>query len=153
MDKMRAKLAFAVLRAARFVMNIDQLRKLCLSLPGATEQIQWKDDLLFKVGGKMFAITPLEPARLWLCIKADPEEFTDLTERLGIIPAPYLARAKWIAVESPDVLSGSEVEALVRKSYELVAAKLPRRVRESLFAKVTPRATRKKKTTKQRKQS
>jgi predicted DNA-binding protein (MmcQ/YjbR family) len=153
MDKMRAKLAFAALRPARFVMNIDQLRKLCLGLPGATEQIQWKDDLLFKVGGKMFAITPLEPARLWLCIKADPEEFTDLTERLGIIPAPYLARAKWIAVESPGVLSRSEVEALVRKSYELVAAKLPRRVRESLFAKVTPRATRKKKTTKQRKQS
>jgi predicted DNA-binding protein (MmcQ/YjbR family) len=152
MDKMRAKLQFAALRPARLVMNIDQLRKLCLGLPGATEQIQWKDDLLFKVGGKMFAITPLEPARLWLCIKADPEEFIDLTERPGIIPAPYLARAKWIAVESPDVLSRSEVEALVRRSYELVAAKLPRRVRESLFAKATPHKTRKKKTAKHRKQ-
>ena len=51
-------------------MNIDQLRKICLSFPGATEQIQWGDDLLFKVGGKMFAVTPLEPARLWLSLKA-----------------------------------------------------------------------------------
>jgi predicted DNA-binding protein (MmcQ/YjbR family) len=113
-------------------MNIDQLRKVCLSFPGATEQIQWGDDLLFKVGGKMFAITPLEPARLWLSLKADPEEFAELTERAGIIPAPYLARAKWIAVETPETLSQTEAAALLRKSYDLVAAKLPRAVRESL---------------------
>ena len=118
-------------------MNIDQLRKLCLSFPGATEQIQWGDDLLFKVGGKMFAITPLEPARLWLSLKADPEEFAELTERPGVIPAPYLARAKWVALESPDALSQSEVAALLRKSYDLVAAKLPRTVRESLTTKAT----------------
>jgi predicted DNA-binding protein (MmcQ/YjbR family) len=130
-------------------MDIDHLRELCLGFPGTTEQIQWKDDLLFKVGGKVFAIAPLEPARLWLCIKADPEEFPDLTERLGIIPAPYLARAKWIAVESNDALSPSEVERLVRKSYELVFLKLPRKVRESLSAKSkkAPRKQRKTKST------
>src|SRR5246127_4374550 len=116
-------------------MNIDQLRKLCLSFAGATEQIQWGDDLLFKVGGKMFAVTPLEPARIWLSLKADPEEFAELTERPGVIPAPYLARAKWIAIESPDALSRAEAEALIRKSYELVLAKLPRKIRESLSAK------------------
>jgi predicted DNA-binding protein (MmcQ/YjbR family) len=113
-------------------MDIDRLRKLCLGLPGATEQIQWQDDLLFKVGGKVFAITPLEPSRIWLCIKADPEEFAELTERPGIIPAPYLARAKWIAVESKDALSPSEVDRLVCKSYELVLAKLARKTREGL---------------------
>jgi predicted DNA-binding protein (MmcQ/YjbR family) len=117
-------------------MDIDQLRNLCLSFPGVAEQIQWGDDLLFKVGGKMFALTPLEPARLWLCIKADPEEFAELTERPGVIPAPYLARAKWVAIESPDTLPQSEVAALLRKSYDLVAAKLPRAVRESLGTKV-----------------
>jgi predicted DNA-binding protein (MmcQ/YjbR family) len=124
-------------------MDIDGLRKLCLGFPGATEHVQWEDDLLFKVGGKMFALTPLEPARLWLCIKADPEEFADLTERPGIIPAPYLARAKWIAIESPEAVSSSEVEMLIRKSYELVSAKLPRRIRESLSFKSAPRKARK----------
>jgi predicted DNA-binding protein (MmcQ/YjbR family) len=113
-------------------MNIDQLRKLCLSFPGVTEQIQWEDDLLFKVGGKMFAIAPLEPARLWLTLKADPEEFAELTERPGIVPAPYLARAKWIAVETPDTLPPSELAVLIRKSYDLVVAKLPGRTRDSL---------------------
>jgi predicted DNA-binding protein (MmcQ/YjbR family) len=113
-------------------MNIDQLRKLCRSFPGATEQIQWQDDLLFKVGGRMFVVIPLEPARVWLTLKADPEEFADLVERPGIIPAPYLARAKWISIESPDTLPQSEVIALVQKSYRLVAANLPKAVQQSL---------------------
>ena len=113
-------------------VNMERLRELCLGLPGTTEEIQWKDDLLFKVGGKMFAITPLEPTGLWLCVKADPEEFAELTERPGVIPAPYLARAKWIAIEAPDALSVSEVERLVRRSYALVLAKLPRQKRESI---------------------
>jgi predicted DNA-binding protein (MmcQ/YjbR family) len=112
-------------------MNIDQLRKICLSFPGVTEQIQWGDDLLFKVGGKMFAITPLEPARVWLSLKADPEEFDELTERPGITPAPYLARAKWIAIETPQTLPMTEITALLRKSYDLVVAKLPRAARQS----------------------
>jgi predicted DNA-binding protein (MmcQ/YjbR family) len=119
-------------------MKIDQLRKICLSFPGATEQIQWEDDLLFKVGGKMFAVTPLEPAPLWLSLKADPEGFAELTERPGIVPAPYLARAKWIAIETPETLPPAEVAALLRKSYDLVAAKLPRAVRESLSSNAAP---------------
>ena len=112
-------------------MNIDQLRKLCLSFPGTTEQIQWGDDLLFKVGGKMFAVTRLEPAKVWLSLKANPENFAELTERPGVIPAPYLARAKWIALESPDAFPDPELAQLLRESYELVRAKLPRKIRES----------------------
>jgi predicted DNA-binding protein (MmcQ/YjbR family) len=124
-------------------MNIDQLRKLCLSFPGATEQIQWGDDLLFKVGGKMFVVIPLEPARLWLTLKADPEEFAELTERPGILPAPYLARAKWISIETRDTLPQSEVTALLRKSYELVFAKLPEAAKRAIASpsrKAKPRA-------------
>jgi predicted DNA-binding protein (MmcQ/YjbR family) len=113
-------------------MNIDQLRKLCLSFPGVTEQIQWGDDLLFKVGGKMFAVTRLEPAKVWLSLKANPENFAELTERPGVIPAPYLARAKWIALESPDALPDAELALLLRESYELVRAKLPRKIGESI---------------------
>ena len=126
-------------------MNIDQLRKLCLSFPGVTEQIQWQDDLLFKVGGKMFVVVPLEPARVWLTLKADPEEFADLIERPGIVPAPYLARAKWIAIESADILPQSEVAALLRKSYDLVVANLPRAAQQALASgQVTLKRARKK---------
>lgn len=113
-------------------MDIEQLRKICLAFPGASEQIQWGDDLLFKVGGKMFAITPLIPAPVYLSLKVTPENFAELTERPGIIPAPYLARAKWVALESRDALAPSELAPLLRASYDLVVAKLPRKARESL---------------------
>ena len=125
-------------------MNIDQLRKLCLSFHGTTEQIQWGDDLLFKVGGKMFAVTRLEPAKVWLSLKANPEDFAELTERPGVIPAPYLARAKWIALESPDALPDGEISQLLRESYELVLAKLPQKIRESALNRQGAKARTKK---------
>jgi len=143
-DSASARLAADEHRAWRRTMNIDQVRKICLGFPGATEQIQWEDDLLFKVGGKMFAMTPLEPSRLWLCLKADPEEFPELTERPGIIPAPYLARAKWIAIETADAVSPAEATALLKKSYELVVAKLPKAKRGSISVRAETRKAAKK---------
>jgi predicted DNA-binding protein (MmcQ/YjbR family) len=113
-------------------MNVDWLRELCLSFPGATEQIQWGCDLLFKVGGKMFAITPLEPAPVCLSFKASPEKFAELTERPNIIPAPYLARAQWVALETSDAVPQDELAGLLRESYEMIVARLPRKIRESL---------------------
>lgn len=114
-------------------MNIDSLRQLCLSFPGVTEQIQWGDDLLFKVGGKMFAAAPLEPAPVCLSFKASPEDFAELTERPNIIPAPYLARAQWVALETRDALPREELAELLRASYELIAAKLPKKTRAALL--------------------
>jgi len=113
-------------------MNADWLREVCLAFPGTTEQIQWGYDLLFKVGGKMFAITPLEPAPVCLSFKASSENFAELTERPNIIPAPYLARAQWVALQTKDALPPAELSKLLRESYELVAAKLPKKIRDSL---------------------
>ncbi len=115
-------------------MDIEWIRQHCLSHPYTTEQIQWGNDLLFKVGGKMFAGVPLEPARVWLTVKADPEEFPELIERQGIIPAPYLERAKWIAIETERSLPRSEVLRLVSKSYEMVFANLSRKLQTELAA-------------------
>jgi len=117
----------------------ESIRELCLTFPHATEQIQWGYDLVFKVGGKMFAITPLEPARVFLTVKATDESFAELTERPGIIPAPYLARAKWVALERPDAVSPQELASLLRLSYDLVFAKLPRKTRDRLASSKPPR--------------
>ncbi len=130
-------------------MNVDWLRELCLSFPGATEQIQWGSDLLFKVGGKMFAATPLEPASVWLSFKVSPENFVELTERPNIIPAPYLARAQWVALENKDALPPEELARRLRDSYDMIFAKLPRKTRESISsAKPTARKSRSKKSVK-----
>jgi len=113
-------------------MDPEWLRKLCLSFPGTTEQIQWGYDLLFKVGGKMYAVTPLEPAPVCLSFKASPEKFAELTERQNIIPAPYLARAQWVALQTRDAVGREELARLLRESYEMVLARLPAKVRNAI---------------------
>ena len=113
-------------------MDAEWLRELCLSFPGTTEQIQWSCDLLFKVGGKMYAVTPLEPAPVWLSFKASPEKFAELTERQNIVPAPYLARAQWVALQTRDAVPREELADLLRESYEMVLAKLSKKVRQAI---------------------
>jgi len=113
-------------------MDLEELRKLCLSFPGVKEQIQWSDDLVFKVAGKMFAVVSLEPASVWLSFKVTPENFAELTERPGIIPAPYLARAQWAALQSRQALLPAELAQLLRTSYDLIVAKPSRKARASL---------------------
>jgi predicted DNA-binding protein (MmcQ/YjbR family) len=116
-------------------MNIDWLREHCLSLPYATETVQWGDDLVFKVGGKMFAVLPVEPsAANHLAFKCTPEKFAGLTEIPGIIPAPYMARAMWVAFEDLSALHADEIRALIRESYDLVFAKLTKKQRRELTA-------------------
>jgi predicted DNA-binding protein (MmcQ/YjbR family) len=113
-------------------MNIDWVRSYCMSLPHATESVQWGNDLVFKISGKMFAVAVLEPAKVWLSFKCSPEEFADLIERPGIIPAPYSARYHWIALETEDALTVTELKRLLRRSYDLVVEKLPKKARAAL---------------------
>jgi predicted DNA-binding protein (MmcQ/YjbR family) len=113
-------------------MDLEWVRELCLSFPAVSEEEVWTDDLTFKVAGKMFAHTVLIPAHVWLSFKATPEKFAELTERAGIIPAPYLARAKWVALETKEALLPNELASLLRESYDMVVAKLPKKIRESV---------------------
>jgi predicted DNA-binding protein (MmcQ/YjbR family) len=123
-------------------MTIEQVRRLCLSLPHVTETVQWGDHLVFKTGGKIFAIVALEPGGDFLSLKVTPENFAALTEREGIDPAPYLARASWVALRSPEALRGAELQPLLREAYELVFAKLPKKTREALSSSAAARPSR-----------
>jgi predicted DNA-binding protein (MmcQ/YjbR family) len=100
----------------------------------------WGNDLTFKVGGKMFAHAVLEPAPVWLSFKTSPDNFFELTERPNIIPAPYLARAQWVALETRDALSPRELSALLKESYDMIVAKLPKKTRDALGARKNRRA-------------
>lgn len=117
--------------------GFGRVRRLGLSLPGATEQIQWEDHLLLKVGGKMFVILDASggspgPRRNVLSLKCSDDDFDRLTALPGMKPAPHLQRHKWVALESYDALPAGELDELVERSYELVRAKLPAKVRASL---------------------
>ncbi|HEY4661637.1 MAG TPA: MmcQ/YjbR family DNA-binding protein [Terriglobales bacterium] len=104
-------------------MNFDALRALCLSLPNTIENLQWEDELCFKVRGKIFAMVSLSSVPQRLIFKCDPEEFAELMENEGVVPAPYVGRYKWAMLESLEVLPDSEIDRCIRKSYAMVAAK------------------------------
>jgi predicted DNA-binding protein (MmcQ/YjbR family) len=125
-------------------MNIERLRKLCLSLPGATENVQWGNDLVFKVGGKMFAVAALDlDASHRVSFKCSPERFQELQEHEGVVPAPYLARAKWVALKRFDALTDHDIETSVRDAYAVVRAGLPRKQQQALTSKPSPSTPRK----------
>jgi predicted DNA-binding protein (MmcQ/YjbR family) len=108
-------------------MDIETLRRYCLSLPRATEDIQWGNNLLFRIGGKMFAIAALDQTPVCISFKCTPEEFAELIEHEDIIPAPHLARNKWVLLENLDVLPRAELKRLIKDSHAMVAAKLPKK--------------------------
>jgi predicted DNA-binding protein (MmcQ/YjbR family) len=113
-------------------MNPEAIRDYCLSLPSATEKIQWGNDLVFSIGEKMFAVLCLEESDVKLSFKCTPEEQAELVEQDGIIPAPYLARYHWVGLKRFDALSQNDLKRLIGNSYDLVRAKLPARVRATL---------------------
>jgi len=104
-------------------MNLDSIRAYCLSFPQATENLQWGEDLCFKVKGKIFTVLSLGSVPQSLCLKCTPESFAELCEREGIGPAPYVGRYKWVLLERLNLLPDSELRDLIRKSYEMVATK------------------------------
>lgn len=113
-------------------MNIDWVRQCCLAFPHTTEKVQWGNDLVFKIAGKMFAVAALEPGDHWLSFKCTDEEFAELVERAGIIPAPYMARAHWVSLQTDDALPAAEIKRLLRQAYDLVFAKLPKKTQAGL---------------------
>jgi len=108
--------------------DVDWIRDLCLSLPEAQESIQWGEDLCFKVRGKIFTTVVLSDGKFpRICLKCTPEKFDELLEIEGISIAPYVGRYKWILLADSNVLPPHELEALIRQSYSLVAAKAPKK--------------------------
>ena len=95
----------------------------------------WDDDRVFKVGGKMFyaADASDDPAGKF-SFKVANERFLELTDQPGVAPAPYLARAKWVQIDPLSCkLSTQELETLVKSSYELVFAKLTKKLQRSIL--------------------
>lgn len=114
-------------------MKYAEVEKFCLSLPGATLSIQWGSDHVYKVGGKMFAVMgPPEMRPQTLSFKAGDASFDILTKAKNIIPAPYLARAKWVYLQKLDALGGQELKAYLVRAHATVAAGLPKKKRAEL---------------------
>ena len=107
-------------------MNVDEIREFCLAFPDATENLQWGEDLCFKIGGKIFVTLALTAVPQKVCFKCTPDVFAELIEREDIRPAPHVGRYKWVILDRLDALSRNELSDYIRQSYEMVAAKAPK---------------------------
>lgn len=108
-------------------MKPAAIRRFVSAWPGVAEDVKWDNDLVFSVAGKMFCAMEAGSGR-GLAFKVEEARFLELTDRPGIVPAPYLARAHWISLAEPGALSEAEIRALIRRSYELVRARLTRKL-------------------------
>ena len=116
------------------ILNLEHLREICLGLPGATEDIKWEKNLVFSVGEKMFCAGALTDD-FGISFKVGEDDFDELTSSADVIPAPYLARAKWIKVVAPERFSHAEWNRMIKDSYLLVLQKLPKKIQEELSGK------------------
>ncbi|ULT73673.1 MmcQ/YjbR family DNA-binding protein [Pseudomonas sp. BC42] len=114
------------------ILNEQQVAQFCLDLPGAREDYKWGGVRVFSIAGsKMFALQNLRGSSL--AFKVDQELFLGHVDRPGIAPAPYLARAHWIIMQTPYPLGAEELRALLQRSHQLVVGKLPKRAQVGLL--------------------
>jgi predicted DNA-binding protein (MmcQ/YjbR family) len=114
-------------------MRLDRLRTFALSLPQTTVVKQWGECLVFKVVGKMFFLIALDAGVIdGVIFKCTPDEFDGLTGIDGVTQAPYCAKRMWVRVGDLAALPETELHARIRHSYDLVAAKLPKKIQATL---------------------
>jgi len=114
-------------------MRLERLHTFALGLPHTTVVKQWGECLVFKVAGKMFVILVLDGSVPdGVIFKCTPAEFDDLTAIDGIIQAPYCAKRMWAKVQDLAALPAAELEARIHRSYDLVAAGLPKKTQRTL---------------------
>ena len=113
-------------------MSEEDVATFCLALPGAREEYTWGGVRVFSIAGnKMFALQGLRGDSL--AFKVDKDLFLGHCDRPGIHPAPYLARAQWIIMQTPYPLGSEELQALLQRSHQLVVSRLPKRTQVGLL--------------------
>lgn len=116
-------------------MNIEEFRDFCLSLPGATEELPFgPDTLVFKVGGKIFALTDLQTFGSYN-LKCDPERAVELREQHNYVrPGFHMNKKHWNTIVVNAGATYAQQHEWIRHSYQLVMASLPKALRAELAA-------------------
>jgi predicted DNA-binding protein (MmcQ/YjbR family) len=113
-------------------MDIEIMRKICTKLTAVTEDIKWGNDLVFSIGGKMFCVVGLDGSPTSASFKVREEEFAEMSQRDGFIPAPYVARYKWVRALNIQIMGKAEWEYFIAQSYELVKEQLPAKIKKEI---------------------
>jgi predicted DNA-binding protein (MmcQ/YjbR family) len=120
-----------------WAVNRDDVLELCGSLPGAVEDYPFGDGVaVFKVGGRMFALVPLDASPGTMNLKCDPELALELRARYpgAVRPGYHQNKRHWNTIDLDGTVGDDELREMIDHSYELVVSKLPRAVRAGLTA-------------------
>lgn len=114
-------------------MNIEQLREYCLSLKGTDEGFPFDENtLVFKVMGKMFALTNLN-GDFYVNLKCDPDKAIELRETYPCVqPGYHMSKIHWNSVRIDGTVSDQLLESWIKDSYELIVSKLTKKQKEEL---------------------
>ena len=114
-------------------MNIESYREYCLAKKGVTEDFPFDNEtLVFKVGGKMFALTGIEQFKS-INLKCDPERAVELREQYpGILPGYHMSKKHWNTVMMDGSVPMKLIIQMIDDSYNLVLSSLPKRERDAL---------------------
>jgi predicted DNA-binding protein (MmcQ/YjbR family) len=113
-------------------MTIEEIQTICEKLNGVTSDIKWGDHLCFNIGGKMFLVTAPDGVPPSASIRVSDEEFENLPQREGIIPAPYMARNKWVKLDNINLFSRKQWEFYIYEAYKIVGSKLPLKIQKQI---------------------
>ncbi|HEV3408924.1 MAG TPA: MmcQ/YjbR family DNA-binding protein [Chthoniobacterales bacterium] len=115
-------------------MHVDTFREYCLSKPGVSEHTPFgPNDLVFKVGGKMFALLALDEVPAACNLKCNPDLALELRDRYEQVkPGYHMNKKHWNTVELGTGIPDAEVRKMIDHSYELVVRSLPKKTREKL---------------------
>jgi len=116
-------------------MDLAKFREYCLSKPAATEGTPFGPDVLvFKVGGKIFALASLDEVPATANLKSDPDLALELRDRYEqVTPGYHMNKKHWNTVEIESGIPAAELRKMIDHSYELVVKSLPRKAREKLL--------------------
>jgi len=123
-------------------VDLGSIRAYCKAFPGATEGLQWGDDLLFRIGNKIFVTVSLSSVPQCMSVKSTPERCAELLEIEGITRAPYVGRYDWVMLQRLDLLPDAEMRELIAASYHNIRSKLPRSIQAKLEGKKQPASRR-----------
>ncbi len=113
-------------------MNLEELQKVCKKLKAVTEDVKWGHDLCFCVGEKMFLVAGLDEHPTTASFKVPDEDFDEMCQRDGFIPAPYMARNKWVRIDDISRLTKKEWEHFAKQSYDMIKSKLTKKLQKDL---------------------
>jgi len=113
-------------------MTIEELQDICRSFKGMTEDIKWDTHLCFNVGGKVFLITAPDETPITASFKVSEEEFDSLSVKPGFMPAPYLAKYKWVKLDDIGRLGRKEWKRYLEEAYAIVAQKLTKKQKKEI---------------------